>query len=111
MVLPASACFRSLCTRSDPFKLHSLPWGRLPSSRCIRSAPRDHATAHCCVLGAPDTALRHMRTNQELCRSTLQPERAACGCYGALRPHTPRETRSALEAEEVVTRFPIGPIG
>jgi len=37
-ILPSTASASTLCTRSAPFKVHSLPLGRLPSSRCIRSA-------------------------------------------------------------------------
>ena len=37
-IIPITATFLNLCTRSPPFKVHSLPPGRLPSSRCIRSA-------------------------------------------------------------------------
>src|SRR5664279_4196744 len=37
-IIPITAACLNLCTRSAPFKVHSLPSGRLPSSRCIRSA-------------------------------------------------------------------------
>ena len=37
-IIPTTAAYLNICTCSPPFKVHSLPPGRLPSSRCIRSA-------------------------------------------------------------------------
>jgi hypothetical protein len=37
-IVPITASSYTHQTRSAPFKIHSLPCGRLPSSRCIRSA-------------------------------------------------------------------------
>ena len=49
-IVPVPAPCLTLSTCATPFKVHSLPWGQLPSSRCIRSAPPEqHATAHCCA--------------------------------------------------------------
>jgi len=43
---------------SAPFKVHRLPCGRLPSSRCIRSALSETIKTRAVLAGAPDTALR-----------------------------------------------------
>jgi hypothetical protein len=51
----------SLRTGSAPFKIHSPPWGRLPSSRCIRSALYEGVQTRAFVQGAPDRALRLLR--------------------------------------------------
>src|ERR1700691_5130474 len=49
----------SIRTSSGAFKVHSLPSGRLPSSRCIRSALLQNMQLRTNALrGAPDTALR-----------------------------------------------------
>ena len=48
---------------SAPFKIHRLPCGRLPSSRCIRSALAKRMRTRTVRAGAPDTALRHIRTD------------------------------------------------
>jgi len=51
-IIPSSAASFSFNALSAQFKVHRLPWGRLPSSRCIRSAPRrDLLPAHCSVAG------------------------------------------------------------
>ena len=46
---------------SSPIGFHHP--GRLPSSRCIRSAPEVHLGAKDCETGAPDTALRLAGSN------------------------------------------------
>ena len=62
-IMPCTMTSSSLRTRPDPFKIHSPPWGRLPSSRCIRSALYEGVQTRASVQGAPDTALRRIRTN------------------------------------------------
>ena len=63
-IIPIKAPCLNLCTRSGPFRVHSLPTGRLPSSRCIRSAPQEHLDSTTChEMDASDTALRLPGTN------------------------------------------------
>jgi hypothetical protein len=62
-IMPRTMTSSSLRNRPAPFKIHSPPWGRLPSSRCIRSALYEGVQTRAFVQGAPDTALRLIRTD------------------------------------------------
>jgi len=76
----------TLSTRVDTFKVHSLPWGRLPSSRCIRSAPpEEHATTHCYVSGrfrySTMTYQDRSETGNQGARPEMNTERSRRGLY------------------------------
>ena len=62
-IVPITATSSTHRTLPAPFKVHRLPCGRLPSSRCIRSALPKRMRIQTVRAGAPDTALRHSGTN------------------------------------------------
>lgn len=53
-----TAAYLNLCTRSPPFKVHSLPRGGFLQVAVSEAPSQDHATADCSAVGASDTALR-----------------------------------------------------
>ena len=58
-IIPITAACLNLCTRSLPFKVHSLPPGAASFKSLYPKRPaKDHATADCSEVGASDTALR-----------------------------------------------------
>jgi hypothetical protein len=74
---PTSVTCTDICTKSAPSKVHSLPSGRLPSSRCIRSAPiKSIPNALCCAAGRSRYSTKACRTRGMLTTAvkvSLQP--------------------------------------
>jgi len=63
-IVPITAAYLNLCTRSAPFKVHSIPPGAASFKSLYPKRPaNDHATADCFAVGASDTALRLINTN------------------------------------------------
>ena len=58
-IIPITPACLNFCTRSAPFKVHSLPSGAASFKSLYPKRPaNDHATADCSAVGASDTALR-----------------------------------------------------
>jgi hypothetical protein len=63
-IIPITPACLNFCTRSAPFKIHSLPSGAASFKSLYPKRPaNDHATADCSAVGASDTALRLQGTD------------------------------------------------
>ncbi len=100
-ILSCTVTSLSLCTPSAAFKVHSLPWGRLPSSRCIRSAPpEEHATAHWCLS-------RRSRYSTKTCRLLQAAYKDASASKQRVAAAAP-DSRGAIHGESKGTGQPEG---
>jgi len=71
-IIPITPACLNFCTRSAPFKIHSLPSGAASFKSLYPKRPaNDHATADCSAVGASDTALRLPGSNPMKATSTV----------------------------------------